>query len=73
ESDIFSYKLQPAKGKVKNSFPSDARISGVGITRKDGHYALKVNLEEESSVALPEEIEGVAVVVHVVGKVRKQN
>ncbi|MCZ6699236.1 MAG: hypothetical protein O7D94_09930 [Planctomycetota bacterium] len=50
-------------------------VSGVGITRKDGAYAVKVNLESEPQAAgeLPKQIDGVPIVIRVVGRIRKQS
>ncbi len=63
-----------AKSKVLSLFSKIGHVNGVGITRKHGRYAVKVNLEDELSPqsARPEKIDGVPVVVHVVGQVRKQ-
>ena len=63
-----------AKAKVKRLFSKKTRICGVGLTRHAGQYQVKVNLEAEPDpeVALPSEVDGVPVVVHVVGKIRKQ-
>ena len=61
-----------AKSKAKSVFRTIGRVNGVGITRKDGHYAVKVNLESEPTKKPPVEIDGVPVVVHVVGELRKQ-
>lgn len=63
-----------AKGKVLSLFARFGQVSGVGITRKGDQYALKVNLESEpdTPVDWPDEIDGVPVVVHVVGQIHKQ-
>jgi len=55
-------------------FARYAPVCGVGITRRDHEYAVKVNLEAEpaSDEELPDQIDGVPVVVHVVGRIRKQ-
>jgi len=64
-----------AKGRVKGLFPKQVQICGVGLTQQAGHYCVKVNLESEpgSEIHLPEEIDGVPVVIQVVGKLRKQS
>ena len=48
--------------------------AGVGITRIDGGYGLKVNLTHalKDNSALPLEIDGVPVRFEVVGEIRKQ-
>lgn len=63
-----------AKSRVKGLFPKEAVVCGVGLTRRGGHYCIKVNLEHElgPDVQLPEEVDGVPVVIKVVGKIRKQ-
>lgn len=64
-----------AKNKAKALFPKEARVCGVGLTRRSGHYCVKVNLETEPGpdLHLPSKVDGVPVVVKVVGKVRKQS
>ncbi len=48
-------------------------LSGVGITRQNQVYALKVNLEKTppESVILPKSLGGVPVVYDIVGKISK--
>ena len=67
-------KARAAKEKALARFNEIAGVSGVGITRKDGQYAVRINLEQEldEGVKLPARIEGVAVVVKVTGPIRKQ-
>ena len=67
-------KAQAAKSKAAPVFGRYAPVCGVGLTRRKGVYAVKVNLEAEPAAGaeLPEEIDGVPVVVHVMGKLRKQ-
>jgi hypothetical protein len=63
-----------AKAKALKAFRSLANVNGIGLTRHDGEYAVKVNLKEPSAPGdFPEEIDGVPVVTRVVGKVRKQS
>lgn len=63
-----------AKAKALRVFRRFAPVRGVGITRRRGVHCVKVNLEVEpaSPEDLPSEIDDVPVVIHVVGKVRKQ-
>ena len=63
-----------AKSKALEVLPSLCAVRSIGITRRAGRYAVKVNLEEEpeSREELPAEIDGVPLVFHVVGKIRKQ-
>ena len=67
-------KARAAKEKALDAFRALGQVCGVGITRKNGMYAVKVNLESEvePSHECPQEIDGVPVVVQVVGTVRKQ-
>lgn len=64
-----------AKGKARTIFARYGQVSGVGITRKGDDYAVKVNLESDphATCEWPEEIDGVPVVVHVVGPIHKQS
>ena len=67
-------EARAAKGKALRVFRKLAPVCGAGITRARGVYAVKVNLETQpdSQVELPDEIDGVPVVLSVVGKIRKQ-
>ena len=67
-------QARAAKSKAAPLFGRYARVCGVGLTRRKGVYAVKVNLETEPDrgVDLPDEIDGVPVVVQVTGKLRKQ-
>ena len=47
-------------------------VTGVGITRTNGGWGLKVNLARPSRKKFPEEVDGVPVVVEVVGEVAAQ-
>ncbi len=63
-----------AKDKARDLFPKLACVTGVGLTRRGGVYCVKVNLSEAPAqdVPLPESIDGVPVVLHVTGAIRKQ-
>jgi hypothetical protein len=63
-----------AKAKARKRFAGLARVSGVGITRAGGRYAVKVLCEAIDVPAgkLPDNIDGVPVVVDVTGPIRKQ-
>ena len=63
------------KPKAFEAMKRFGHVVGVGITHAQGTYAVKVNLEEdvESDAHVPTEIDGVPIVVHTVGKVRKQS
>lgn len=64
-----------AKEKARKVFAKLAHVTGVGITRRDGIYCVKVNLAEEPppELTLPEAIDDVPVVLHVTGRIRKQD
>lgn len=60
-----------AKAAALSRFGSVAGVNGIGLSRRGGGYALKINLESELDVEIPDRIEGVEVIVEVVGKLRK--
>lgn len=47
-------------------------LRGVGITKVRGKYAVKVSLSEPAGDSLPKDVDGVPIVVEIVGEVRKQ-
>lgn len=63
---------QAAKQQVARRLEGVAQVVGIGITRVDGRYAVKVNLNSPLStrVVLPESIDGVPIRVEVVGNIR---
>ena len=67
-------EARAAKARALAAFSEKASVVGVGITRIDGGYGVKVNLGEPppSDAELPESINGVPVRVEVVGTIRKQ-
>jgi hypothetical protein len=67
-------QARAAKAAVHEQFSKLASVVGVGITRVDGGYGIKVNVRDEppGDVALPEAISGVPVRVEVVGAIRKR-
>lgn len=64
-------QARAAKEKAKRLFTSNV---GVGITRLDDGYAVKVNLRNPVSgdESIPTSIDGVPVQFEVVGEIRKQ-
>jgi hypothetical protein len=66
-------EARAAKPLAYEAFRRKATVVGVGITRIDGGYGVKVNLETRPTrdVELPQTIDGVPVCVEVVGKVRR--
>lgn len=65
-------KAQAAKRTALRRFEKLGKVTGVGITRVKGEYAVKVNLSEpvDPGVDLPTEIDGVPVRVEVTGTIR---
>jgi hypothetical protein len=65
-------QARAAKGAALERFRKIGNVTGVGVTRVDGDYAVKVNLSEgiAPGVEIPDEIEGVPVRVEVTGAVR---
>ena len=63
-----------AKAKVATMLGDAAEVNGIGITQVADGYAVKVNLSRapQSSLGIPTEVDGVPVVVAVVGPIRKQ-
>lgn len=67
-------EARAAKKRAARVFKPFAAVAGIGLTRVDRGYGLKVNLHEspKSAADLPLEIDGVPVKVEVVGRIRKQ-
>lgn len=67
-------EARAAKPRALEIFGRLAPVVGVGITRIDGGYGVKVNLGEPPApgVALPDTVEGVGVRVEIVGTIRKR-
>ena len=61
-----------AKEHAKKSLAGLVGLAGIGLTRKGVGYAVKVNLSTNDSVSVPDEIDGVPVVVELVGKIKKR-
>lgn len=67
-------QARAAKAAALRRFEKLGTVVGVGITRVDGDYAVKINLQAPlpEGTELPTEIDGVPVQVEVVGSVRKR-
>jgi hypothetical protein len=67
-------QARAAKQKAISLFAGLARVNGIGITRIGESYGIKVNLAEPPSdgVEFPQEVDGVPVVVEIVGHIAKQ-
>jgi hypothetical protein len=68
-------RAQAAKRVALKKFEKLGRVSGVGITRVEGEYAVKVNLTEaiDPSVKMPAEIDGVPVCVEITGPIKPRD
>jgi hypothetical protein len=64
-------QARAAREKARATLADRPEVTGIGITRHQGGYAVKVNLTTPSD-AVPEEILGVPVRTEVVGPVRKR-
>lgn len=69
--DVTLEKARAAKAAALNRFRSIGEVVGVGITRVEGEYAVKINLSAPPppGVEFPLEIDGVAVRIEVTGRV----
>ena len=67
-------RARAIKPKVKRLFEDIGTVNGVGLTRKDGAYAVKVNLETPLArgVTYPRRVDGVRIVIKVPGRIKKQ-
>jgi hypothetical protein len=65
-------QAQAAKRATLRRFEALASVTGVGITRVRGEYAVKLNLSEPPApgTTLPRDIEGVPLRVEVTGRIR---
>jgi hypothetical protein len=65
-------QAQAAKRTARRRFEKLGKVTGVGITRVRGEYAVKVNLSEaiEPDTEFPTDIDGVPVRVEVTGIIR---
>lgn len=68
------HRARAMKQRTLEALSARAKVVGVGITKLEGGYGLKVNLEElpPADTPLPDNIEGVPVRFEVVGKIRKR-
>jgi hypothetical protein len=63
-----------AKPKARKVFSALLGDVAIGISRVDGEYGLKVNLESlpDPKIELPKEVEGVPVTIEVTGRISKR-
>ena len=64
-------QAREAKTAAKAAFSRIGRVVGVGITRINQDYAVKINLRSQPAhdVWIPREVNGVPILVEVVGKI----
>jgi hypothetical protein len=67
-------KAREAKKKAIELYGDWKTVNGIGISSSKGKYSIKINLESaiEATKKIQPEIDGVPVVVKLVGKVSKQ-
>lgn len=67
-------EVRAAKPRAQAVFAALGEVVGVGVTRAESGYGLKVNLRvpPPNDVILPTEVDGVPVRLEVVGQPRKQ-
>jgi len=67
-------KARAAKATFLSRFAGVAQVNGVGLTRVGAGFGVKVNLADklEPGAELPEEIDGVPIVVETVGPITKR-
>jgi hypothetical protein len=65
-------RARAAKKAAVRRFRKLDRVTGVGITRVRGEYAVKLNLSEpvDPDVTLPADIDGVPLCVEITGAIR---
>ena len=64
-------RVRAVKSGLKQNLGKSVDVVGVGVTRRKGHYVLKVNVGKmPKDRDLPSEIDGVPVEFEVVGRIR---
>jgi hypothetical protein len=64
-------EARAAKKRVREALADRPEVTGIGITRHGGGYAVKVDLVRPCP-AVPPEMDGVPVHAEIVGQVRKR-
>jgi len=66
-------QARAAKRKAKELLQAFTMVNGIGVTSGPSGYAVKVNLERSTTPGeqIPEEIDGVPVVIEIVGPISK--
>ena len=65
-------QAREVKQKAGDMAREAAAVTGVGLTRIDGSYAIKINLRGPSAVNLPRQCDGVPIFYEVTGIASKQ-
>jgi hypothetical protein len=67
-------QARAAKTKLSEHLEAHEAVRGIGVARLEDGYGVKVNLAcPVEDVVFPDELDGVKVVVEVVGQVRKRS
>ena len=74
-SRITLERAQAAKKATLRRFKNVASVTGVGITRVQGEYAVKLNLSEplDPGVRVPDDVDGVPLKIAITGTVRSRS
>lgn len=63
-----------AKDEAARQLADKADVVGIGLTKtKRGGYAVKVNVRKAPAEAMPESVQGVPLLIEVVGTIRKRS
>jgi hypothetical protein len=65
-------EARAVKDRVKRSLGAAPGIVGIGLTRQGDGYAVKVNVDQEGAPLIPAQIEGVPIIVEIVGRITKR-
>ncbi len=64
-------RVRAVKSGLKQNLGKSVDVVGIGVTRRQGHYVLKVNIGKmPKDRELPSEVDGVPVEFEVVGQIR---
>ncbi len=66
-------RAQAAQDRLAEQLSGNPEVIGIGLTRADGGYVVKVNVRtEQAHESIPAEVDGVSVRVQTVGRIRKR-
>jgi hypothetical protein len=63
-------EAKAAKARTRELLGNVDQLRGLGIARTDDGFGVKVNLQRELDEPIPEQIDGVPLVVEIVGTIR---